>query len=527
VVRRCVQSLLVAIALFAAGCGGDGPVQREESALLAIVEPLLDRLEPDVRQQLATSRAHVRSLREGGASDPVALGTAYAELGRRYHAYEFFEAALPCYLNAETLLSDASRWPYYLGRVYASLGRWDEAEAAFERSLALLADDVPARVELGRTHLARAEFTEAETAGRRALETEPASAGALLLLAETAAERGDSPAAVGWYEALIELQPGATRIYKPLALAYRGAGRLDDARGALARAGEGHVRLRDPLMQALRSRAAGALPYRQAGIAAFQRGDFEVAETQFRQAIEADPDYEGDRLNLGAALTELGRLDEAGDQVREVIAINPRHGLAHYNLGVILDALGRRIEALESYREALRIEAGSYKPRFNLATALREEGRCTEALEHYARILREFPGDRSARVGETLCLIDEGQFPEARERLEEALRTSPGNAWLANVTSRLLAASPQAAMRDGTRALALARPLVAARRSPEHLETLAMALAELGRFEEAIAAQNEAIAAAEAQGRRGLLPRFRENLVRYEGATAARDPLLE
>jgi tetratricopeptide (TPR) repeat protein len=401
-----------------------------------------------------------------------------------------------------------------------------EARGAFERTLVLAPDDLPARIALGRTYLAAGDFDRSQLEAQGALEIDPESASAMLLLAETATDSGEFAVAVQWYESLLAQQPEANRLYKPLALAYRGAGREEDARRALGLAGEERVRLSDPLMQALRPGAKGALSFRQSGIAAFQRGDYATAEVQFRRAIELAPDYEGDRLNLGSTLTQLGRLEEAADEMRAVLAMNPAHALAQYNLGVVLDALGRRPEAIEAYTAALRIEPSAYRPRFNLATALREEGRCVTALEEYARILHGFPGDRSARVGEALCLVSEGSFDRAREGLESALSDSPGDPWLTYVTSRLLAASPQSEMRDGARALELARSLVEIQVSPGNLETLAMALAEVGRFDEAIATQTEAIELAATEAREALFPRLRENLERYKQRVPAREPAL-
>ena len=93
------------------------------------------------------------------------------------------------------------------------------------------------------------------------------------------------------------------------------------------------------------------------------------------------------------------------------------------------------------------------------------------------------------------------------------------------IAARILAASPHDALRDGDRALVLAQRLVAARRNSQSLETLAMALAEPGRFAEAARVQREAITLAKTSGR-GDLVRLRSNLARYEKNERCRDPAL-
>jgi hypothetical protein len=58
---------------------------------------------------------------------------------------------------------------------------------------------------------------------------------------------------------------------------------------------------------------------------------------------------------------------------------------------------------------------------------------------------------------------------------------------------RLLAAAPDANVRDGTQAVALGRGLVEQSRTWRTLEALAMGLAESGLFTEAVARQQESI----------------------------------
>ena len=77
----------------------------------------------------------------------------------------------------------------------------------------------------------------------------------------------------------------------------------------------------------------------------------------------------------------------------------------------------------------------------------------------------------------------------------------PEEKGLVLLLARLLAAAPDAAARDGARALALATEAVAGDASLTAAETLAMALAEQGRTGEAVAWQRAAVAAIQRSGR--------------------------
>src|SRR5262249_44502482 len=91
---------------------------------------------------------------------------------------------------------------------------------------------------------------------------------------------------------------------------------------------------------------------------------------------------------------------------------------------------------------------------------------------------------------------------------------------------RLLATCPAAGAdaraRDGAKALAIANDLYAAKPAPEHAEAVAMALAGLGRFPEAVERQRQAIRDAESAGKASLPPELRANLALFEAGKPSR-----
>ncbi len=100
-------------------------------------------------------------------------------------------------------------------------------------------------------------------------------------------------------------------------------------------------------------------------------------------------------------------------------------------------------------------------------------------------------------------LAEQGRRDEAAQWARRA--SESGNAAALNGYARMLATSPFADIRDGETALRHARRAVELDRQAAYLDTLAAALAEMNRFEDAIGVQREAIAAA------------RENLALTEG----------
>ena len=87
----------------------------------------------------------------------------------------------------------------------------------------------------------------------------------------------------------------------------------------------------------------------------------------------------------------------------------------------------------------------------------------------------------------------------------------------------LLAVSPDDAVRDGARAVELAQSVVDEQPALDHLETLAMAMAEAGRFDDAVTWQQRALE-AERQAAGGNSPQRLDRLALYRARQPLRAP---
>jgi hypothetical protein len=89
---------------------------------------------------------------------------------------------------------------------------------------------------------------------------------------------------------------------------------------------------------------------------------------------------------------------------------------------------------------------------------------------------------------------------------------------------RLLAAAPDPSVRDGSRAVTLATELVKRQNSASAREAMAMALAEVGRYDEALQWQRDAIATAEQNRQANLAGALAANLRLFERRRPSRMP---
>ena len=513
------SSFLMIILIGLPGCSRGAP----EAELLPLPRPDLEGFDSAVQEQVKGRWDNVEArLAEKASGAPLAA--AYGELGRTYQAYALFESAEACYRNAEALTPQEATWPYLLGHVALARNLPEPAVEAFGRVLELDPAHVAARIHGSGALRALGRFEKARQMLQAALAQDPSSAFAHYRLGQLELEEDQPAAAIRHLKEALRLQPGASVIYSALAAAHQAQGDRAAALVALEKSGGEAVALADPLMAEVQALAVGPRAFLERGSRAFAARRFVEAEEQFRRAVAAVPQDAAARLNLGSALVRLGRLAEGKAEVEEALRLEPDNARAHFNLARIYRALGRDADGIDQLERSLELEPAFTSARLSLANALLETRHYSRSQEQFDQLVAEAPGSGGARLGQALSVALQGRHREASERLEKSVAALPEDPALTNALARILASSPDDAVRDGPRALDLIRGLIGAQSSLEHIETLAMALAETGDFATALEWQRRAIEAVRESPRQGLLAGLEANLARYERGLPCRQP---
>ena len=179
------------------------------------------------------------------------------------------------------------------------------------------------------------------------------------------------------------------------------------------------------------------------------------------------------------------------------------------------DPQGDLDQALVKIREAVEEAPNDFRIRFQLASMLAAQGRFEEAGPVFAKVVKLDPKNSAARRGEITALLFMGRYSDARAKLEEGLTALPRDGQLAHTLARVCASAPLDKVRHGEMALQLGLKVYEVVKTYETGETVAMAYAELGRFEDAIAFQRELIVKAEKAGDSSRVESLRERLVTY------------
>ena len=261
------------------------------------------------------------------------------------------------------------------------------------------------------------------------------------------------------------------------------------------------------------------------GLILMRRGEPEMAKRYDLAALSMDPGNGKVHTRLGMILAAQGDTSGALAHYREAVRVEPKLAAAHNNLAITLENMGQLEEATAAYAEGVRLEPQNAESRCNWAAALAKSGHTAEAIEQFRIALQLKPQLAEAHFGLASAYAQAGRARDAVAELDALLRARPDSPAVEMALAWLLATADDARIRDGGRALQLAED--ADRRTehddPDALNALAAAYAETGRFSEAAATAERALAAAQRKGQTALLDALPARLAQYRAGQPVRD----
>jgi len=261
------------------------------------------------------------------------------------------------------------------------------------------------------------------------------------------------------------------------------------------------------------------------GNALARTGQLDDAIDQYGKALKINPASRLDLYDLAVALADKGKTDEAIAQYRKVLERYPNFAEARLNLNILLGKSGRKEENTAQYRKALEIDPNDEKAEYDWGNALATEGKLGEAIAHLRRAVKIKPDYAKACSALGLVFFQKGDIKEAIDSWQQALELKPDQADVQNNLAWLLATSPDASLRQGAQAVALAERANQLNGSTNAavLHTLAAACAETGRYRDAIATARRALELAVAQKNDDLMAKLPKEIKLYEANTPIRD----
>ena len=246
----------------------------------------------------------------------------------------------------------------------------------------------------------------------------------------------------------------------------------------------------------------------------------------FQQRAKAAPDDPDTQYMAAIALAACDQPAEAMRYFERVLALRPGDASAHVDLGALLAGQALPDRAIGHYRAALAGDPKHALAHANLGGLLSDQGKLDEALVHLTAAHQLQPANLATRYNLALALAKRGRHADAIPHLKAILSAQPGHANALNKLAWILATSPDAALRNGPEALALAGRLqeLTGRSQAMAFDTEAAALAECGRFEEALTTARKGIERATASNAAALAEAITARVRGYEARVPFREP---
>ena len=104
-------------------------------------------------------------------------------------------------------------------------------------------------------------------------------------------------------------------------------------------------------------------------------GKYDLAEEEFRSALEIDPEEKLAHNNLGLIYAGRGDFENAVKEYEAELKLDPFYGNALYNLGLAYWAMGKKEEAVEKWQETISANPNYFDAYKTLITLYQENGR--------------------------------------------------------------------------------------------------------------------------------------------------------
>jgi tetratricopeptide (TPR) repeat protein len=158
-----------------------------------------------------------------------------------------------------------------------------------------------------------------------------------------------------------------------------------------------------------------------------------------RDAALLQPSNATIQHDLGLACLEVGRLADAIAALQRAVASNPRYGDAYFRLGIAFEKLGNIGGAIAAYDRATKLLPSLTEAWFRAGALFYTLGQRNEAIGCFRRAAATGGTTGFGRLGQARALLIENRNQEADQMLRETLVADPTNAMAYDLLGNLLA----------------------------------------------------------------------------------------
>ena len=168
-----------------------------------------------------------------------------------------------------------------------------------------------------------------------------------------------------------------------------------------------------------------------------ERGQFNEAIADYREALEIKPDVAQVQSNLGNALVQQGEVEEAIVHLQKALQIDPTYAEAYNYMGNAAIKKGQAAEAIVYYQKAVQLNTSYADAYNNLGVAFLRSGHVDQAIADYKKAVAINPGSAEMQYNLGNALAQKGNWADAIACYQAALSTERDSAKAAKIRNNL------------------------------------------------------------------------------------------
>lgn len=152
--------------------------------------------------------------------------------------------------------------------------------------------------------------------------------------------------------------------------------------------------------------------------------DWNASQSEFKRAIELSPNYATAYDQYGVCLAQRGQFEEALRQLKQAQQLEPLSLVTQVHIGWVYFYSGQYDLAIEQYNRVLEMDPGYFWARAHLSQAYEQKGMYVQAIAELQKVLEQASETSKARhiAGMAHVYGISGRPDEAKELLNDLLR---------------------------------------------------------------------------------------------------------
>ena len=247
-------------------------------------------------------------------------------------------------------------------------------------------------------------------------------------------------------------------------------------------------------------------------------GNTEEAIRQYKNAVRISPDFLLAQKDICLTLLKQNKLDEAIACFNEVLRQKKDTAEVHCNLATALIMQKKYEDAIKHLAKTLELDPNYPNVRYKMGTELLAAGRFQEAVAFLNEALKTNVSQAEVYVKLGTAYTQLGKYEQALQNLTKSLDLDPNNTDALNNLAWLLATRAEVSAEDANKAIGFAEDAckLTEYKEPTLLDTLAVAYAAVGKFDDAVNKASQAIEIAKANGQKDLALEIQNRLELYK-----------